>query len=217
MECECLLELTSSASNSLRSSPSVLVVDQSVEVADFLPFVRQIACENPATSVVATGSQITVPLAVELLHHGVEWVFCKDLRMEEVVTAMPNIIQKAKIGHEELTDHEQLIQLFAGISVRELSVLKMVLRGIPNKLIATHLNVSIRTVEARRAKVYRKLNADTLSDLVRRVDRAIALQDRFGPFGVEPLTLHVDESISLKIESTLASECMVLEPKLRLA
>jgi len=53
------------------------------------------------------------------------------------------------------------------LTPREREVLEQVVAGKRNKVIAIDLDVSQSTVEAHRAKVMEKMEADTLSDLMR--------------------------------------------------
>ncbi len=49
----------------------------------------------------------------------------------------------------------------------ERQVMDLVVAGLPNKTIASRLDVSVRTVENRRREVFTKMNADSVADLVR--------------------------------------------------
>ena len=53
------------------------------------------------------------------------------------------------------------------LTPRELEVMNLLVAGKHNKAIADHLDISVRTAEAHRAKVMKKLHADSLSDIVR--------------------------------------------------
>ena len=55
----------------------------------------------------------------------------------------------------------------ATLSPREREVMQLVIDGKPNKVIATRLGLSTRTVEVHRAKVMEKMQAASLADLVR--------------------------------------------------
>ncbi|MEF8730698.1 MAG: response regulator [Candidatus Accumulibacter meliphilus] len=55
----------------------------------------------------------------------------------------------------------------AQISPRELEVLRLVVKGCPNKVIARELGISARTVEVHRAHAMQKLGASSVAELVR--------------------------------------------------
>jgi FixJ family two-component response regulator len=55
---------------------------------------------------------------------------------------------------------------FERLSPREREVLDGVVRGLTNKAIARELGISFRTVEIHRARMMRKLNANTIAGLV---------------------------------------------------
>lgn len=63
-------------------------------------------------------------------------------------------------------------QRIEALSEREKKVLELMLNGLPNKLIARQLNLSTRTVESHRARVFSKLQTDSLAALVRMVVKA---------------------------------------------
>ena len=57
------------------------------------------------------------------------------------------------------------------ISPREREIVRLVARGLPNKVIAARLRIALRTVEIHRARVMEKMGARHLSELVRMVIR----------------------------------------------
>lgn len=62
-----------------------------------------------------------------------------------------------------------LRERFAQLSERERQVLNLILDGLPNKLIAREIGLSTRTVESHRSRIYLKLGANSLAQLVRSV------------------------------------------------
>ncbi len=166
------------------ATPSILILDSSVCDDGLQNAAATALHDNPACAVVVTGSGISTREIVELLHQGVHWVFQKELVQSEIESAMPNIIKRASDGHSDWLEYLELSRLFDTISARETSVLQMVMEGTPNKMIAKHLNVSIRTVEARRSKFYKKLNLRSVAELVRIVDKVERLRNRFASVSV---------------------------------
>ena len=180
-------------------APSIIVVDKSICSGEIMDMVSTILHDKPASTVVVTGKEFSTQKIVEMLNQGVRWVFTKELLQNEVRAAMPTILKFSAAAYQEWSEHLSLSSLFAQVSSREISVLQMIMEGIPNKLIAKQLNVSIRTVEARRSKFYRKLKVRSVAELVRVVDRADRLRQRFAAVTVLPNLITKREcSLALK-------------------
>ena len=67
---------------------------------------------------------------------------------------------------------QQLEQRLSELTERERDVMRLVARGLPNKLIADELDISVRTVEVHRARVFDKMevkSAVELANLLREV------------------------------------------------
>ncbi len=73
----------------------------------------------------------------------------------------------------------QLQERFAALSDAEAEVLESILRGDPNKAIARELGVSQRAIESRRHKLYGKLAARSVVDLVKTVNEFDSLRNRY--------------------------------------
>lgn len=178
MELECWSEWSDSVfANS--ANASICIIDQST-IGNSLHAAMQICRLASKSTLVFTGSELSVPLTVQLMSQGATWVFRKAFEADVVRAGFPCIVQAAEKLEHELREHERLQALFQHVSERERSVLELVLNGVPNKQIAKELQVSVRTVEARRAKIYRKCEVQSVTELVRRVDHAKALTNRFG-------------------------------------
>jgi two-component system response regulator FixJ len=78
-------------------------------------------------------------------------------------------IVKSAFARPERTaaDAKPVLDRLATLSEREVQVLDGLVKGLPNKTIAYDLSISPRTVEVHRANVMRKMQASSLSDLVR--------------------------------------------------
>jgi RNA polymerase sigma factor (sigma-70 family) len=87
--------------------------------------------------------------------------------LDSIRKALQEDSQRLRLRREASSFREQLAQL----SDREKQVLELMLEGLPNKLIAQQIGLSTRTVESHRSRIYLKLQADSLAQLVRRVVR----------------------------------------------
>jgi len=116
--------------------------------------------------IVMTG-QADVPLAVRAMKAGasdfIEKPFAGDVMLDSVRRALASThAAKANAGVDPAVQ-QHLTQL----SPREHEVLLQMIAGNPNKITAHNLGISPRTVEIHRARVMEKMNARSLSELVR--------------------------------------------------
>jgi two-component system response regulator FixJ len=131
---------------------------------DLLKRLREL--KNPIPVVVITG-HADVPLAVEAMKHGavdfLEKPFDDDLLLRAVRTALRD--QDSEREHRAV--RAAIEERLTNLTPRERQVLNGLVVGHPNKTIAYDLNISPRTVEIYRANVMTKMDANSLSDLVR--------------------------------------------------
>jgi two-component system, LuxR family, response regulator DctR len=114
-----------------------------------------------------------VPTAVAAVKRGafdfVEKPFSDNAlvdRVEEALAISARAIERRR-GREEVR------QSLAELTERERDVMRLVIEGRPNKLIADALNISVRTVEVHRARVFEKMDVKSaveLANLLRGVD-----------------------------------------------
>ena len=111
-----------------------------------------------------------VPTAVAAVKRGafdfVEKPFSDNALVDRVEEALR--ASTAAIGAR--AQHGQLAQRMGELTEREREVMALVVQGLPNKLIADQLNISVRTVEVHRARVFEKMavkSAVELSNLLR--------------------------------------------------
>jgi two-component system response regulator DctR len=64
---------------------------------------------------------------------------------------------------------QSLTELIDGLTEREREVMHCVVEGLPNKLIADQLHISVRTVEVHRARVFEKMAVRSAVELSNRL------------------------------------------------
>jgi two-component system response regulator FixJ len=110
-----------------------------------------------------------VPLAVEAMKAGAVDFIEKPFDEERLLAALDACSRAVAAGSARQAESAGVAQRLATLSGRERDVLKGLVAGQPNKVIASDLGISPRTVEIYRANVMTKMKAGSLSELVRQV------------------------------------------------
>ena len=163
-----LHESASAFLESVKSSPTgCIVTDVRMPGVDGIEFLRRLKARGFAVPVIVMTGHADVPLAVEAMKEGavdfVEKPFDDDLFLAAVRAALSRQEQSAR---EDAQAAEVRARIDA-LSEREAQVLDGLVAGKANKAIAYELSISPRTVEIYRANVMTKMQAGSLSELVR--------------------------------------------------
>ena len=106
-----------------------------------------------------------VPTAVQTVKQGAfdfcEKPFSDNVLVDRIDQALE---QSAKYIEENALRHALLNRL-AELTERERGVMKLVVEGVPNKLIADQLDISVRTVEVHRSRVFDKMQVKSAVEL----------------------------------------------------
>jgi two-component system response regulator FixJ len=125
----------------------------------------------PLPVIVITGHG-DVPLAVEAMRAGVADFLEKPFEEDALLGSIRGALDAQSKSGQQHAERQRFEAILSGLSGREKEVLKGVIAGKLNKVIAHELGISPRTVEVYRANVMSKTGAAGLSDLVRIALRA---------------------------------------------
>jgi two-component system response regulator FixJ len=116
--------------------------------------------------IVVTG-HADVPLAVEAMKIGAVDFLEKPFDDEALLQAVRSACNQQSSKDKHRAERAEIDSRLATLSNREREVLQGLVRGLANKQIAFDLGISPRTVEIYRANLMTKMQASSLSDLVR--------------------------------------------------
>ena len=108
-----------------------------------------------------------VSLAIAAMKAGAFDFIEKPLREDALLESIERALHWNNRAYEERLERATLQARVASLTPRERDVFELVAAGEPNKVIARQLGISFRTVELHRAHIIEKLQARSLSDLVR--------------------------------------------------
>ena len=124
---------------------------------------------DPDVSIVVMTGHGDVPMAVEAMKSGAVDFIEKPFRDDVLISAVRVALAKSADAPD---DRGELRRKIDSLSIREREVLKGLLDGRPNKVIAYDLGISPRTVEVYRAKAMTKMGATSFAELVQMAIRA---------------------------------------------
>ena len=106
-----------------------------------------------------------VPTAVDAVKRGA-FDFCeKPFSDNALVDRIEQALNRSAQTLQSLRAKQNLQHNLADLTERERDVMHLVIEGLPNKLIADQLDISVRTVEVHRARVFDKMNVKSAVEL----------------------------------------------------
>jgi two-component system, LuxR family, response regulator FixJ len=121
-----------------------------------------------------------VPMAVNAMKSGASDFIQKPFRDQDLLDRINKALAKDRDRRAQRVQEDAIRELLATLTPRETEVMKRVVRGQANKVIALDLGVSQRTVELHRARVMRKLKMRSLADLVSTVGKVLVRDESSG-------------------------------------
>ena len=117
--------------------------------------------------VIFISSHAGVPAAVEAMLHGAFDFLQKPVSHEALLARVRSALDYDAGNRTVLREHDQVTRRFDALTARERDVLSLLIAGRSNKVMASELGLSERTVEVYRARVMKKTAAQSLAHLVR--------------------------------------------------
>jgi FixJ family two-component response regulator len=127
---------------------------------------RLLERKSPLPIVFITGHG-DVPMAVNTMKKGAMDFIPKPFKEEELLSVVERMLDQAREAFADYQHAANREALMGKLTAREAQVLERIVAGRLNKQIADDLGISIKTVEAHRANIMEKLNANTVADLLK--------------------------------------------------
>jgi DNA-binding NarL/FixJ family response regulator len=159
-----------------RLQPDIVIMDLSLPELNGLDATRQIVKDSPRTEVIVLTMHQSEELARNVLQAGARGYVLKSDADQNLIAAVESLRQHkpfltAAVTEFVLDDYihrtEEGGVAHAVVTPREREIIQLLAEGKSNKETASALSVSVKTVEAHRANIMRKLRLRSVSDLVR--------------------------------------------------
>jgi FixJ family two-component response regulator len=152
-------------------APGCLVLDVRLPGLSGLDLQRELAKAGIEIPIVFMTGHGDIPMSVRAMKAGAVEFLTKPFRDQDLLDA----VQEAIAGNREArAQQRQIAELRArydSLTAREREVMMLVVRGLPNKEIAAQLGTTDATVKLHRGRAMRKMQANSLADLIRMVEK----------------------------------------------
>jgi two-component system response regulator FixJ len=160
-----------SADAFLKASPPLegacIVTDVRMPGTSGIELVEALKTRGAASPVIMITGHADVPLAIQAMKAGVADFIEKPFDDEIMLSAIRRALTQQAGSDSARAERKAILDRMAALSAREREVVDGLVAGKANKAIAFDLAISARTVEVYRANAMMKMQAKTLSDLVR--------------------------------------------------
>jgi two-component system, LuxR family, response regulator FixJ len=154
-----------------------VVSDVRMPGVDGIEMLKRLKASRSTFPVVIMTGHGDVPLAVEAMKLGAVDFLEKPFEDDRLIGMIDIALKQAASGAQTEAVTAEIAARMASLSPRERQVMEGLIAGLSNKLIAREYDISPRTIEVYRANVMTKMQAGSLSELVRLAMRAGAIKD----------------------------------------
>lgn len=147
------------------SDAACLVLDIRMPEMDGLTLLETLGAARQGVPVIMMTAHGDVPMAVRAMRAGAADFVEKPFEPDRLLQSIAQAVQRA--APEPVVPDDGFRARFEELTPREREVMRQMVIGHPNKIIAHKLGLSPRTVEIHRGRVMQKTGAESLSHLVR--------------------------------------------------
>jgi FixJ family two-component response regulator len=162
-------------------APSCLVLDVRLPGLSGLDLQRELANTDPPIEIVFITAHGDIPMTVQALKAGAVDFLTKPFRDQQLLDAVWQAIDRDRAARRQWADVAELRRRYESLTQREREVMALVVTGLLNKQIAARLHTSEATVKAQRAQLMRKIESDSVAQLVRIAEELSLLPARLAP------------------------------------
>lgn len=156
--------------------PGCLILDVRMPKMSGIELQQKLMEKNLHIPVIFVSGHGDVPLTVKAMQRGAVDFIEKPFNDQVLLDQVQKALEKDAQIRKQQTEKKAVLECFDSLTPKERQIMHMVADGKLNKVIAHELQISQKTVEYHRANMMRKMQADSLAQLVKSLSHANVLQ-----------------------------------------
>jgi FixJ family two-component response regulator len=154
-----------------KNVPGCLVLDVRLQGISGLDFQKQLAAANIEIPIIFITGHGDIPMTVQAMKAGAVDFLTKPFRDQDFLDAIQKAVERDRDGRAQEAEVTESRRRFNSLTPREREVMALVVAGKLNKQIAAELGTSETTAKVHRGQVMKKMQVQSLPDLVRMAER----------------------------------------------
>ena len=152
-------------------APSCLVLDVRLPGLSGFDLQREMAEAEVDIPIIFITGYGDIPMSVRAMKAGAVEFLAKPFRDQDLLDAISQALERDRQRRAQLADMADMRARYEQLTPRERDVMGLVVAGLLNKQIAGELGTSEFTVKIQRGQMIRKMQAESVADLVRMADK----------------------------------------------
>ena len=151
--------------------PACMVLDVRLPGLSGLDLQRELASAGLDIPIIFISGHGDIPMTVRAMKAGAVEFLLKPIREQDLLDAITQALEKDSATRINRAELAAIRACYASLTPRENEVVSKITRGMLNKQVAADLGVTEITVKLHRRSIMRKMQASSLAELVRMIER----------------------------------------------